>query len=217
MRQSGYAAAKLVGRARHDFSPDFDNPERLGRGNPGCDPRSADHGHDAQHRPNGAVRPLSVGLSHGGGQPAFADLTGYDREQVIGRNCRFLQGPNTDAGSAPRIRACLAVGQGCVEWIVNYRRDGTMFWNLLFISPVHDLDGRLLYFFGNQFDITKGSPDWLPEFTIGSAHLVPALEQEFHALLREVKLADRVQALERIVAAAHRLAEISTSLAPGAP
>lgn len=147
---------------------------------------------------------------------AFADLTGYDREQAISRNCRFLQGPNTDAGSAPRIRACLAAGQGCVEWIVNYRRDGTMFWNLLFISPVHDLDGRLLYFFGNQFDITKGSPDWLPEFVLGSAHLVPALEQEFHALLREVSLADRVQALERIVAAAHRLAEISTSLAPGA-
>ncbi len=154
---------------------------------------------------------------------AFVDLTGYGREEMLGRNCRFLQGPKTDPDSAPRIRACLDAGQGCIEWIVNYRRDGTVFWNLLFISPVYGEDGTLLYYFGNQLDITEGFPDWLVDVSFGRAHIVPALEREFHALLHEIdgntapaeSAAARAEALERIVAAAHRLAEISTSLAPG--
>jgi len=154
---------------------------------------------------------------------AFVDLTGYSCDEMLGRNCRFLQGPKTDPDSAPRIRTCLEAGQGCIEWIVNYRRDGSVFWNLLFISPVRDEDGTLLYYFGNQLDITKGFPDWLVDVSFGRAHVVPALEQEFHALLREIdgntgpaeSAAARAQSLERIVAAAHRLAEISTSLAPG--
>jgi len=154
---------------------------------------------------------------------AFVDLTGYGRDEMLGRNCRFLQGPKTDPDSAPRIRACLDAGQGCIEWIVNYRRDGSVFWNLLFISPVHGEDGTLLYYFGNQLDITKGFPDWLVDVSFGRAHVMPALEQEFHALLHEIdgntgpaeNAVARAKSLERIVAAAHRLAEISTSLAPG--
>jgi PAS domain S-box-containing protein len=146
---------------------------------------------------------------------AFATLTGYDALDITGQNCRFLQGPETDPGARRRIRACLDAGQGCIEWIVNYRRDGTKFWNLLFISPVRGEDGSLLYFFGNQLDITKGFPDWLVDVQLGRAHVLPALEHEFHALLEEVTVAQRVQSLERIVAAAHRLAEISTNLAPG--
>jgi PAS domain S-box-containing protein len=146
---------------------------------------------------------------------AFADLTGYGPPDVIGQNCRFLQGPKTDRSAPRRIRACLDAGQGCIEWIVNYRRDGTEFWNLLFISPVHAEDGSLLFFFGNQLDITMGFPNWLVDVQLGRAHVVPALESEFHALLEEVTIAERVQSLSRIVAAAHRLAEISTNLAPG--
>ncbi len=146
---------------------------------------------------------------------AFAALTGYDPIDITGQNCRFLQGPKTDPASRQRIRACLDAGQGCIEWVVNYRRDGSEFWNLLFISPVHGPDGSLLYFFGNQLDITRGFPNWLVDVRLGRAHVVPALEREFHALLQEVSLAERVQSLERIVAAAHRLAEISTDLAPG--
>jgi PAS domain S-box-containing protein len=70
---------------------------------------------------------------------AFANLTGYDPLDITGQNCRFLQGPKTDAGSRRRIRACLEAGTGCIEWIVNYRRDGT--WTTIF--PV--LLGRLFY------------------------------------------------------------------------
>ncbi len=157
---------------------------------------------------------------------AFTALTGYTSEQIIGRNCRLLQGPNTDPHSRRRIRDCLEANQGCVEWIVNYRHDGEMFWNLLFLSPVHGPDGRLLYFFGSQFDITRGMPEGFDEISLGGAHIAPELEHEFHALLHEIAdqtgVADgtaataiRARALEGIVAAAHRLAEISTSLAPG--
>ena len=147
--------------------------------------------------------------------PAFCDLTGYPESEVVGRNCRFLQGPDTDPSSAPRIRACLEAGQGCIEWVANYRRDGSKFWNLLFISPVRDEAGHLLYFFGNQLDITLGYPSWVTKLSLGRAHLTPNLEREFHALLREVDVAGRAQVLERVVSAAHRLAEISVSLAPG--
>ncbi|TLU72589.1 PAS domain-containing protein [Lichenicoccus roseus] len=146
---------------------------------------------------------------------AFARLSGYPVEEIVGRNCRFLQGPRTDPVSPLRIRKCLDAGQGCIEWIVNYRRDGSHFYNLLFISPVRDRQGNLLFFFGNQLDITMGSPTWLNEVLFGSAHVVPALEDEFHALLEGVSVAARTEGLERIVAAAHRLAEISTKLEPG--
>jgi PAS domain S-box-containing protein len=146
---------------------------------------------------------------------AFAELTGYPVDEITGQNCRFLQGPKTDPVSPPRIRACLDAGTGCIEWMVNYRRDGSHFYNLLFISPVRDEAGTLLFFFGNQLDITLGYPDWLNEVPIGTAHVVPELEAEFHALLQEVGIAARTQRLERIVAAAHRLAEISTKLEPG--
>jgi PAS domain S-box-containing protein len=146
---------------------------------------------------------------------AFCDLSGYSADAIVGRNCRFLQGERTDALSRSRIRASLDAGLGCIEWIVNYRQDGEMFYNLLFISPVRDSSGALLFFFGNQLDITMGVPDWLTEVSFGTAHVVPDLEQEFHALMQEVTVAARTQTLDRIVAAAHRLAEISTKLAPG--
>jgi PAS domain S-box-containing protein len=146
---------------------------------------------------------------------AFCDMSGYKADTIVGQNCRFLQGPRTDAFSTARIRASLDAGLGCIEWLVNYRQDGEMFYNLLFISPVRDRDGSLLYYFGNQLDITMGAPAWLKEVSFGTAHVVPDLEQEFHALMQEVTVAARTQALERIVAAAHRLAEISTKLAPG--
>ncbi len=147
--------------------------------------------------------------------PAFTAVTGYDEAFSVGRNCRFLQGPRTDPEAAPRIRKCLEAGQGCIEWIVNHRKDGRAFWNMLFISPIHDESGALRYYFGNQLDVTLGFPDWFVDVSFGKAHVVPALEREFHALLQEVGVAERAHALERIVAAAHRLAEITVQLAPG--
>ncbi len=147
--------------------------------------------------------------------PAFDALTGYDAAESVGRNCRFLQGPDTDPDAAPASAPASTPGRaassGSSTTAATARRSGTCCSSL----PVHDAGGALRYFFGNQLDITLGFPDWLVDVSFGRAHVVPALETEFHALLREVGVAEQAQALDRIVAAAHRLAEITVQLAPG--
>jgi PAS domain S-box-containing protein len=86
--------------------------------------------------------------------PAFHDLTGYTSEEAVGRNCRFLQGPETDPGVLERIRQALAAREVFNEEIYNYRKGGAGFWNALHLSPVFDEDGKLLYYFGSQIDVS---------------------------------------------------------------
>jgi PAS domain S-box-containing protein len=86
---------------------------------------------------------------------AFLDLTGYTSDEVLGRNCRFLQGPDTDRSTVEELRTALADHRAVAVDILNYKKDGTRFWNGLFIGPVFDKDGVLLYFFASQLDITS--------------------------------------------------------------
>lgn len=86
---------------------------------------------------------------------AFLDLTGYAQEEIVGRNCRFLQGAQTDRDKVRELRHALDEQRAISTEILNYRRDGTPFWNAVFIAPVHATDGRLLYFFASQLDITR--------------------------------------------------------------
>ena len=85
---------------------------------------------------------------------AFLKLTGYEREEVEGRNCRFLQGPDTDSAAAGTIRDAVAAGRDVNIDILNYRKDGTQFWNALYISPVYNETGELQFFFSSQIDVT---------------------------------------------------------------
>ena len=85
---------------------------------------------------------------------AFTTLTGYQPSEVLGRNCRFLQGPKTDPATTHRIAAAVETGTQVEAEILNYRRDGTAFWNALFIAPVRDQTGRLAYFLSTQMDVT---------------------------------------------------------------
>ncbi|ABD26783.1 signal transduction histidine kinase [Novosphingobium aromaticivorans DSM 12444] len=85
---------------------------------------------------------------------AFRHLTGYDEHEVVGRNCRFLQGPGTDPAAVARIKAALEREDVIVVELLNYRKDGTAFWNALHLGPVYDADGRLIYFFGSQWDVS---------------------------------------------------------------
>jgi PAS domain S-box-containing protein len=86
---------------------------------------------------------------------AFLDLSGYSAAEVIGRNCRFLQGPATDEADVKAIRNGLASGNDFVTIeLLNYRKDGSSFWNELSISPVYDEHGELIYYFGSQKDVT---------------------------------------------------------------
>ncbi|MCE0765627.1 SpoIIE family protein phosphatase [Pseudonocardia kujensis] len=87
--------------------------------------------------------------------PSFTRLTGYAVEEAVGRNCRFLQGPNTDRRSVERMRAALRAQEPITEVLLNYRKDGTAFWNQVSISPVVDGAGDLVNFVGVQNDVTE--------------------------------------------------------------
>jgi PAS domain S-box-containing protein len=87
--------------------------------------------------------------------PAFERLTGYTAEDVIGRNCRFLQGQDTDQPALDELREALRAGKGCTVVLSNYRKDGTRFWNELTISPIYDPNGKVTHFVGIQTDITE--------------------------------------------------------------
>jgi PAS domain S-box-containing protein len=86
--------------------------------------------------------------------PAFTELTGYARSEVVGRNCRFLQGPDTDREVVARIRAALATNNDSFETLLNYRKDGTPFWNDLSIAAVRDASGAVTHFIGVISDAT---------------------------------------------------------------
>jgi PAS domain S-box-containing protein len=86
---------------------------------------------------------------------AFLDLTEYTEEQVLGRNCRFLQGAETDARAVDEIRNALREQRAVAVDVLNYKASGKPFWNALFIGPVFNKDGKLLYYFSSQMDITR--------------------------------------------------------------
>ncbi|EGH70220.1 histidine kinase [Pseudomonas syringae pv. aceris str. M302273] len=86
---------------------------------------------------------------------AFLEMTGYASEEIIGSNCRFLQGPDTDRTAVQSIRDAIDQRVDISTEILNYRKDGSSFWNALFISPVYNDAGELIYFFASQLDISR--------------------------------------------------------------
>ncbi len=85
---------------------------------------------------------------------AFCEMSGYLEEEVVGKNCRFLQGENRDQKARYIIREALDSGNHCQVLIKNFRKDGTFFWNDLIISPIRDKEGQLTHFVGVQNDVT---------------------------------------------------------------
>jgi sigma-B regulation protein RsbU (phosphoserine phosphatase) len=84
----------------------------------------------------------------------FERMTGYTVDEVLSRNCRFLQGPLTHADDVAAIRAALDSRRPCVVELLNYRKDGTTFWNRLSITPVRDASNEVTHFIGIQSDVT---------------------------------------------------------------
>ncbi|BBN04325.1 protein MpLLP [Marchantia polymorpha subsp. ruderalis] len=83
----------------------------------------------------------------------FLHLTGYSREEVVGRNCRFLQGPDTDPAAVEQIRESIRQDKPCSVRILNYRKDRRPFWNLLHLSPVRSCGGKVAFYVGVQLQV----------------------------------------------------------------
>ncbi len=85
---------------------------------------------------------------------AFEGITGYTAAEVLGRNCRFLQGHQSDRSALDSLHQAIAAGTDCTVDVVNYRKNGEQFWNHLSISPIYDSEGQLTHFVGIQTDIS---------------------------------------------------------------
>ncbi|WP_418285720.1 PAS domain-containing protein [Halorubrum sp. DTA46] len=84
----------------------------------------------------------------------FVEMTGYGRDEAVGVNCRFLQGPDTDEESVAQLRAAVDAEHPASVELLNYRKDGTEFWNRVSVAPIRDDDGRVTEWVGFQEDIT---------------------------------------------------------------
>ena len=85
---------------------------------------------------------------------AFLRLSGYGRDEIMGQNCRFLQGVDTDRGAVRQVREAIAAKRDISIDLLNYRKDGTPFWNALYLSPVINEAGETLFFFASQLDVS---------------------------------------------------------------
>jgi len=104
---------------------------------------------------------------------AFSRLTGYPESEIVGRNCRFLAGSETEPGRTELLRAAIREQKPVLVDLLNYRRDGTAFRNGVMITPIFNEDGEIAYFFGSQVDLGDQQPDL---FSVRRARAVAAVE-----------------------------------------
>lgn len=154
---------------------------------------------------------------------AFLDLTGYEEAEVLGRNCRFLQGSQTDRGAVAELREAIEARQSIALELLNYRRDGSPFWNAVFIGPVYDVEGNLLYFFASQLDVTRRrnveqsyrqaqKMESIGQLTAGLAHDFNNLLQVVNGNLDLLSAVTDSDKAKRYVAAAQSAAERGAKL-----
>ena len=86
---------------------------------------------------------------------AFEDICGYSQEEIIGHNCRFLQGTDRDQPELDRLRAAIKKGEAVEVTLRNYRKNGELFYNRLVVKPLFDERGNVVYYLGVQYDITE--------------------------------------------------------------
>ena len=105
---------------------------------------------------------------------AFLSMSGYSHDEIFGCNCRFLQGPDTSRATVAAIRDAVAERREFSTEILNYRKDGSSFWNALYISPVYNQNKELVYFFASQLDVSRRRD---AEDALGQAQKMEALGQ----------------------------------------
>ncbi|MGL4314590.1 MAG: LuxR C-terminal-related transcriptional regulator [Sphingomonas sp.] len=116
----------------------------------------------------------------------FCALTGYDRDYVIGRNCRFLSGPATEPWLSAEIKRAVADRKPVLVEILNYKRDGTPFRNAVLVAPLYDEDDELVYFLGSQVEIEEHAPVPGAMRRLRAAEMVKALSQRQWQVLKLV-------------------------------
>jgi PAS domain S-box-containing protein len=112
---------------------------------------------------------------------AFCQLTGYSEADILGRNCRFLSGLDTEPGAKTELRSAISNARPVLTELLNYRRDGSAFRNGVMIAPLFDDDGKLAWFLGSQVDL--GAPDALFERRARSARQVAELPRRQREVL----------------------------------
>lgn len=85
----------------------------------------------------------------------FEHMTGYSQEEIVGHNCRFLQGDDREQPGIAEIRAAMAEERPVEVTLRNYRKDGSRFYNRLSIRPLLDPEGKVIYYLGVQYDVTE--------------------------------------------------------------
>lgn len=155
---------------------------------------------------------------------ALLDLTGYEEAEVVGRNCRFLQGAQTDRDTVGELRDAVAAKRAIAVEILNYRRDGSPFWNAVFMGPIFDEHGKLLYFFASQLDVTRRREseqvsrqaqkmEAIGQLTAGLAHDFNNLLQVVGGSLERIAAApDDVERVKRFVGVASTAADRGAKL-----
>ena len=154
---------------------------------------------------------------------AFFDLTGYEEDEVLGRNCRFLQGAQTDRAAVAELREAVSEKRSVALELLNYRRDGTSFWNAVFIGPVYDVAGGLRYFFASQLDVTRRrnteqayrqaqKMESIGQLTAGLAHDFNNLLQVVNGNLELVAATRDPERIRKYAAAAQSAAERGAKL-----
>ena len=158
---------------------------------------------------------------------AFQDLTGYEHDEVVGRNCRFLQGVNTDREKVAELRLAIEEHRAHSVELLNYKRDGTPFWNAVYTAPVYDKTGKLLYFFASQLDVTRRRTseqafrqaqkmESIGQLTAGLAHdfnnLLQVVAGNLELLQTELEEDHLLRFVDNATAAAERGAKLTRQL-----
>jgi len=131
--------------------------------------------------------------------PAFLRATGYAAAEIIDRNCRFLQGPDTDPAAVAEMHLAVREERACTVVLLNYRKDGSEFWQELTISPVRDVGGRLLYFIGIQADLTDLKRAHAETERVQEELRQQALHDGLTGLPNRVLLQDRLEQALRVM------------------
>ncbi|GMH77888.1 hypothetical protein TrST_g12470 [Triparma strigata] len=105
----------------------------------------------------------------------FCDLTGYALSEILGRNCRFLQGPGTSLKKVEKLRQAISRGEDCTVCLLNYKSDGTPFYNQLFVAALKDASNSIVNYVGVQSEVSLPPPDDEEHET---AKLIKATEDE---------------------------------------